>query len=185
MTRDGEVRGLSAQALRSLVGGRVERIRLWSAEDADEELSGDELAGVVDVDHGVVVSTTAGELALAWRIDGYYEYLSAVGDPAASPAARVNRMADVSDGRPWRGLIGATVTGVGTATAEAEDGSKLLWSVRLETDAGPSLTVALGETEDGAVEYRPSNLVAVFDRRVAETYAIEPGGESAWGTDFG
>jgi hypothetical protein len=185
MIRDGEVRGLSAQALRSLVGGRIERLRLWLPEDADQELSGDELAGVVDVDHGVVVSTTAGELALAWRIDGYYEYLSAVGDPAASPAARVDRLVDVSDGRAWRGLIGATVTGVGTATAEAEDGSKLLWSVRLTTDAGPSLTVALGETEDGAVEYRPSNLVAVLDRRIAEAYAIEAGGESAWGTDLG
>ncbi|MEU8233578.1 hypothetical protein AB0C12_28685 [Actinoplanes sp. NPDC048967] len=171
------------QVLRDLVGGRIERVRLWVPEGAVP--SGDELAGVVDVDHGVVVSTTAGELALAWRIDGYDEHLSAVGDPAASPAARVNRMVDVSDGRPWCVLIGATVTGVGTATAEAEDGSKLLWSVRLETGAGHSLTVALGETGNGAVEYRPSNLVAVFDRGVAEAYAVEPGGESAWGTDLG
>jgi hypothetical protein len=166
------------QALREVVGGRIERIQLWLPADADE------CAGVVDVDHGVVVSTTAGELALAWRIDGYYEYLSVVSDPAASPAARVDRLVDVSDSRAWRVLIGATVTGAGTATAEAEDGSKLLWSVRLATDTGHSLTVALGEVEDRAVAYRAGNLVAVLDRRIAEAYAIEPGGEAAWGSDL-
>jgi hypothetical protein len=67
----------------------------------------------------------------AWRIDGYFEHLSVVGDPAASPAARVDRLLDVSDSRAWGVLTGA-----------------------------------------------------VLDRRIAEAYAIEPGGGTAWGSDL-
>ncbi|GAA3915114.1 hypothetical protein [Actinoplanes auranticolor] len=67
------IRKAAEQALRNLAGGRIERIRLWSAEDADGERSGDGVPGVMDIDQGLVVSTTAGELALAWQIDGYDE----------------------------------------------------------------------------------------------------------------
>jgi hypothetical protein len=56
--------------------------------------------------------------------------------------------------------------------------------VRLETGTRHSLTVALGEVVNGAVENRPGNLVAVCRRRIAEGYAVEPGGEAAWGSDL-
>jgi hypothetical protein len=50
----------------------------------------------------------------------------------------------------------------GAATVESEDGSEMLWAVRIEADVALSLTIALGEVEDGSVEYRANNLVAIF-----------------------
>jgi hypothetical protein len=72
---------------------------------------------------------------------------------------------------------------VGAATIEGEDGGDLLWAVRLEVDGAAGVTVALGETRGGAVEYAATNLVALFGRRAAHAYTIWSGGPSARGTD--
>jgi hypothetical protein len=79
---------------------------------------------------------------------------------------------------------GAGIVRVGATTIEGEDGGDLLWAVRLEVDGAGGVTVPLGETRGGAVEYAATDLVALFGRRAARAFPVCPGGPSAWGTDL-
>ncbi|MEU0092190.1 hypothetical protein [Kribbella sp. NPDC006257] len=176
-----DVIGFPSSIVLGLIGAAIEDVRYWMDENSFLNVEDPEYF-VSNIDHGLVLSTSQGDLDIAWCVDNGLEYLKLSARVADSPAKNVAQLKSVSGMERWASLIGSRISRIGVSFAEAAVGSlPVLWAFRIETDRERDVTVALGEVEDGEYSYHPSGLVAIFDSSLSQSVQILGSPDPAWG----
>jgi hypothetical protein len=176
---------LPMDLLRSIVGHRIQRVGYKTSGDPVAGLDQGSAAFVHEVDHAVVISTESAAIVLEWCIRNYDEFLNVASAPEEGVAAAVTRVVDVTSLPQWSRLQESAIASFGVATHRSEDGSELLWALRIAAANGASVVVALGELRDAMPTYQPDSLLVIFQPELAQSLQVLDSSESAWGRDLG
>jgi hypothetical protein len=149
---------------------------------------GRELGAADEIHAGVALMLSTGgateTLYIAWLNQGLCEGLKFQAYYSGDGHVGVEAF-EVSESSHWLGLIGDRISSVGVSFHDPHDHApRAVWSIRLSFASGRAVSIALGQLgTEGAFEYSPDTILAIFDAEVGSGYSIPASIFSAWGQE--
>jgi len=175
---------LPIDILRSMVGGRIQRVGYKTTAASAAGLNRGNSMLVHDVDQAVIISTGSATMVVEWSMPGFEERLNIVSAPEEGESAAAGPVVDVTNSPAWSARTESPIVGFGVAGQRSATGSELPWALRINLESGSSVVIALGEMRDALPRYQPDNLLVIFDPDLAQSLQVLDADYSAWGRDL-
>jgi hypothetical protein len=147
-------------------------------------------SGEIDsVDQGVVVGLDDGRaLAIVWAEDGWTFGLGLQVEMPGRGSALVRDglqfEADVSSTSGWSLVLGRVILSMGASWHDQFGEGESVWAIRLSMSNDRSVSVALGESDQGTPRYDPTSLLVFHETGAARSYRPVPEWDDAYGSDI-
>lgn len=120
-------------------------------------------------------------IVTSWAMEGLTEGIDVSLDHDALPNAT-----NVQGTPRWRPFVGQTLQEAAASWHVPNEGCPVtLWAIRLTFTHASSVSIALGEIEDGDVQYQPDALLVLFGESAARAYRPPAALDNALGSPLG
>lgn len=171
----------SSTVARSIIGKALTRVQYLFP--VDTVLPQDNAQAVHEVDHGVQITVSNGEIVtLMWQMDGECAALLAYeGTGFDAGITELVDAFDVSQYATWKELLGRQIARIEIAWHDSERGCpRTPWSFRFHLDNDSSFVVALAEIRAGKMDYMPDNICVIFSQSIADDFVTANSWSSDW-----